>query len=219
MDENQNSEESIPDSGAEMNVYEKTTQKLPFSTAIITYKYTGGVEGTGVVYIDANHNKIDVEDSKIVSFAGQTVVANERKMYDGKVYYQFTKRGEAIKEEWKKDISVVISEIFNEKSYTNYSAGKAKFLGKECEKYKTVIGSFLFWNGIELKQEINNHPMGDQFNHTKKAVDIQLDAPIPDDKFKVPDGIRVMSSKEAIKEMQESFKDLENKLKKTQRKQ
>ena len=219
MDENQNSEESLPDSGAEVNAHEQTIQKLPFSTAIINYEYTGGVEGTGVVYIDANQNKMDVEDNTIVSFAGQSVVKNDRTMYDGKAYYHFRKGGEAIKEEWKKDISVVISEIFDEKSYTNHSAGKVKFLGKECNKYKTYLGIFLFWNGIELKREVNNHPMGNQFNHTKKAVDIQLNVPIPEDKFKVPDGVRVMSSKEAIKEMQGTFKDLENKLKKMQRNQ
>jgi len=186
------------------------SRKFPFSTAIITYKYSGVQVGSGEVDIDAVGNRINKSDSFSVTFAGQTALQEKREMYDGKLYYSFIpKEKMVVKEEVKGD---VLSKIFDEAALVDYYVGERKFLDKDCKVYEMPAGTFLFWNGIELKEEVKNSLIG---SYVKEAVDIRQDIVIPEDKFKVPAGLRVLTSEAAMKEVQNMFKDLGEKLKNT----
>ena len=186
------------------------SQKFPFSTAIITYKFSGVQVGSGEVDIDVAGNKINESSSTSITFSGQTIPREGRQMYDGKAYYDFDlKHAIVVKEENKAD---AFSKIFKERELVDYYAGEEKFLGKDCKVYKTPSGSFLFWNGIKLREEIKNSPIG---SYVKEAVNIQQDVSIPEDRFKITSGVKILTTEEAMKEMQEMFKGLGEKLKNT----
>lgn len=186
-----------------------------FSTAIVTYKYIGGRTGTEVLYVDAVNNRIDQEISTKIIFSGSPVSRDDRKMYDGKVFYVFRmKDNMAIKEDIK---GSALSKIFNEASWSDYYTGEKEFLGRECKAYESTVSSCLVWNGIVLREEVTGNPLGENFNYIKEAVDIKLDAPIPEDKFTIPAGIKIMTTQEAVQSTQKMFKELGNKLKKYKR--
>ena len=91
----------------------------------------------------------------------------------------------------------------------NYKDQKL-FLGKECKVYQSPEGEAYFWNGILLRQETTKHPMGGRFNVTKEAVDIKLNVSIPDDRFEVPSGIKVMTPEETVGDMERMLEDLKD---------
>lgn len=186
------------------------SQKFPFSTAMITYKYSGARVGNAEAVVDVAGNRINLSGSTSVNFAGQIVLSKERKMYDGAAYYDFVLKDKiVIREEKKVD---AFSVIFDEQALADYYVGEEKFLSKDCKVYKTPTGTFMFWKGIELREDIKNSPVG---NYVKEAVDIRRDVPIPEDRFKVPSDVKVLTAEEAMQEIQKMFKDMGEKLKNT----
>lgn len=177
------------------------TAKPSFSTAIISYSYSGGVTGYETTYIDMKKNKISTESARTSSFGNISSHKHERVIYDGKILYSLEpERNEGMKEERKGDI---ILTIFDESSFLKYPVEKEKktVLGKECKVYDFPEGKVYFWQGIILKQEITKHPMGDAFNHTKEATSIKLDATIPDEAFTIPFGVKFITPEEIMKKL------------------
>ena len=90
--------------------------------------------------------------------------------------------------------------------YLKYYQGQKSFLGKECKVYSSMPGKeFYFWNGILLKLESSDNPLG---KLVSEAVDIKLNVPIPDDKFRVPPSIEVMTPEETKGDMERMFKEI-----------
>lgn len=185
---------------------------LPFSTAIITYKYKGSHVGKETVYIDAVNNKIAQEVETSGSLMGRALSKKEMNIYDGKMFYHIDfKKNRGTKEEWRGNF---VTAVFRENMYLDYYSGSGSFLGKVCKVYKPTFGTAYFWNGIILKEEVSNHPFGKEFNCTREAVDIQLDAVISPDKFKVPAGIKLMTGEEVMGEMKKMFEEMKSKSRK-----
>jgi len=187
--------------------------KLPFSTAIITYKCEGSRKGKEIVYIDAINNKGAQETEITGNLFGQALSEREMNIYDGNNFYHIDleDKGGAKGEQKGNAISVIFG---SEQQYANNYSGGRSFLGKVCKVYKPAAGTLYFWNGIILKEEVTNHPMGKDFNYTKEAVDIQLDAEIPPNKFRVPPGIKLLTGEEMMGEMKKMFEEMKSKCKK-----
>lgn len=184
-----------------------TPQGFPFSTAIITYEYEGYQSGKEVAYIDVAHNKIAIERHISETVLGSTEPKDELDIYDGKTYYQISlTKSMGIKEKREGD---AIALIFNEKMYDSYQVQSKKILGKECNMYELPMGNVYFWKGIILKKEINDHPFGEEYNSTQEAIDIQLDVALAAEKFRIPSGIKILTTEEAMKDIGNKFKQLQ----------
>lgn len=203
-------DESMSETEKSMRI--KPVGELPFSTAVITYKYKGSHVGKETVYIDAVNNKIAQEVETSGSLMGRALSKREKNIYDGKMFYHINlEKGGGTKEEWRGNC---VTAVFKENKYLDYYSGSGSFLGKVCKVYKPTFGTAYFWNGIILKEEITNHQFGKEFNYTREAVDIQLDAVISPDKFKVPAGIKLMTGEEMVGEMKKMFEEMKSKIKK-----
>jgi len=189
----------------------KTIRKLPFSTAIITYKDSGAAfNGKEIAYIDAKDNKVSHDTFVEGKIGGVNKKSSKRDLCDGKTLYQIDLE-EKTAPSFVVENGDAISNIFMEEMHLQYYQGQKSFLGKECKVYSSMPGEeFYFWNGILLRQKVTNHPMGNLFNITREAVDIKLNVPIPEDKFEVPSGMKVMTPKETIEDMQKMASDLKN---------
>ena len=184
-------------------------RNLPFSTAIITYKVSSEVyNGKKIAYIDAINNKVSNETFLEAKLGGTNKKISQRDICDGKTLYHID-----LEEKTAPSFAVekgdAISNIFMEDMYLKYYQGQKSFLGKECKVYSSMPGEeFYLWSGILLRQKVTNHPMGNQFNVINEATDIKLNVPIPDDKFEVPSGIKVMTPEETRKDMEEMIENL-----------
>lgn len=185
---------------------------LPFSTAVITYKYKGSHTGKEIVYIDVINNKIVQEIETSGHLMGRTLSKKEMNIYDGNMFYHIDlEKGRGTKEEWQGNC---VAAIFKEKMYLDYYSGEDSFLGKVCKVYKPTLGTVYFWNGIILKEKIANHPLGKELNYTRDAIGIQLDAKIPAEKFHVPSGVKLLTGEEVMGEMKQLFEKMKSKCKK-----
>lgn len=181
--------------------------KLPFSSVVITYKYTGWQKGKETVYIDAANNKIAIESITTTNIGNMSVEKTTISIYDGETLYTYEPdRKEAIKMEIEGDI---ISQMFGERFYFGNPIRQEKFLNKECKIYETPMGDMYFWYGIPLKQQTKKHPMGKKFNFTKEAIDITLDVAIPPDKFILPEGTQIKTMDDIFKDMGKMSEEFE----------
>lgn len=192
-----------------------TVRKLPFKTAVIVYQYQGGQQGKEVVYIDVAKNRIDQENEISVQAAGQTVSKKDRKMYDGKNFYEFIYKENMVIQYLKRKDAIDL--LFQGKDIMeNYQyAGASEVLGKKLKVYKSAMELSGLWNGIELKKKLINNPFGEQFNYVKTAIKITFDVPIPEEKFQVPVGMTILTEEQALKKTQEMFQALGNKIKRS----
>ena len=164
---------------------------FPFSTAIITYEYKGFKKGKETLYIDAAKNKMATE-----THSGDT---NRLSIYDGKVFYDTDlDEKETTAMEIKGELTSFLSQ---EKLFLGHPVKLESFLGKECKVYEHSMAKAYFWHGIPLKLETTNHPFGKEFNYTITAVTIQLDVPLPEEKFKIPEDVEAKPMEEWIKKL------------------
>ncbi|UCC95222.1 MAG: tetratricopeptide repeat protein [Candidatus Omnitrophota bacterium] len=191
------------------------TSRLPFLSAIITYEYKGWQKGREVAYIDAASNRIALEESMMTRFADLTQENRELTIYDGKVAYMINlDKNEAIVMEQEGE---VVAGVFLEQLHFGQPTRKESFLGKECTVYQYPQGEAYFWHGILLKEKMTAHPMGEQYNFTKEAVDIKLNVPIPSEKFRLPQGVHPKTMEELWKDfgkITEEMKEEQTKWKK-----
>jgi len=179
-------------------------QDAPFSTAIVVYQYSGGGTGTETVYIDKANNRINVESSVTWTMMGKRLLKNERKMFDGKLYYTFNFDNNTVIAEPVNQTDAIMA-MYNSPSEFGPLAGTEQVLDRECQLYKGALMSACFWNGITLKETMTN-TFSAELNHSKEVVNIMVDVPIPEDKFAIDSNMRVLNPQEAIEEMQAMFK-------------
>jgi len=182
---NQVSENSVQSDITQETKNQKTdavsATKLPFSTAIIKYVWRGWAEGESSIFLDVKHNRAAQEHN--TTRGNKRITMNTMNIYDGKFFYTFSPgKKTGVMTERKEGILGI---FFDEAVYSNLSAKQENFLGKECNVYETKgSGKLYFWNGIMLKQEIL--AQGNLSGSTIEATSIQLDVPIPSDKFDIP---------------------------------
>ncbi len=70
--------------------------------------------------------------------------------------------------------------IMNDKNYK----GSEKILGKDCEIYENEDGRFWIWDNLILKWE--------RENRVETVKNIQIDASIPPERYKIPKGVWVL---------------------------
>ena len=179
-------------------------EETPFTTAIIVYEYSGGGTGTETVYFDKANNRINQESNVTWTMGGATKLKESREMFDGKLFYTFDF-----------DNNIVISEpvnnpnalaaMFPAPSEYGIPSGVEEVLGRKCELFQGTLMSGCFWNGIPVKESVTN-AFSAELNHAKQAVDIQIDVPIPEEKFQISSDMRILNPQQAIQEMQEMFK-------------
>ncbi len=171
--------------------------RYSFSTAIITYEYKGRQKAKEMVYIDAAENKVAIEHAVNMGLADLIPGAAERTIYDGETAYMIRSGdNKVIKME---QMGNVISDIFMEQFYFGHPVTKQVFLGKECNVYAHPMGKAYFWEGLLLKSE-TAIPGDEGYNMVKEATDIQVDVDIPSEKFELPEGAKVMSWAEMMKD-------------------
>ncbi|MDP8217402.1 MAG: hypothetical protein P9M03_01615 [Candidatus Theseobacter exili] len=85
-----------------------------------------------------------------------------------------------------------------EKSVTQEGGGGAEFkktktyLGKPCRVFDIVGTSTYLWENIVLKTASDDYEMA--------ATEIKINVPVPQEKFKVPEGIRMFDTSDKIEE-------------------
>jgi hypothetical protein len=176
---------------------------LPFTSAVIKYEYEGGRSGSETVYIDLEANKIAIETSVSTTFKGITDTDKTLKIYDGKVAYSVNfGRRQAIKVTKEGDI---VSEMFGEERFSDYYTGETNLLGNTCKVYQSPLGTFYFWHGIILREELTVPLM--RIKYTKEAKSIELNTSISPEKFRLPSGVKVTTTEELKKKFEQKFKN------------
>lgn len=170
-----------------------------YNSLIVRYSVPGG---TSTLYRDGE--KISIE------WYAKTGKIKEKHFYDGLdfyfVIYIEPKFGQKISKEVFFHNYTLVKEPLGEE----YSI--ETFLGKQCRVYEieqnlTTKGSTLnivtkkyFWDGVFLRElSVSSRDGGEKFEIDVKAIDIQVDVSVPQEVFRMPDGINVISQKEARK--------------------
>ena len=179
-------------------------EEATFTTAIIVYEYSGGGAGTETVYFDKANNRINQESTVTWTMGGATKVKESREMFDGKLFYTFDFDNNLVISEPVNNPDALAA-MFPSPAEYGVPAGGEQVLGRECKLFQGTLMSGCFWNGIPIMESISN-TFSPELNHAKKAVDIQLDVPIPEEKFQVSSDMRVLNPQQALMEMQEMFK-------------
>jgi hypothetical protein len=169
-----------------------------FKTAIITYNLSGLQNGEEIVYIDGNKFATDVNVTETI--AGVSRESKVRYFFDGEnVFVVNCKNQEAIKMNLPqaKGIKDNTPVYLNEGSFKNYPVENEKLLNRDCKVYKVGENKFYFCDGILLKQI-----MYGEYDLTKEAIDIKIDVPVPEEKFKVPDNFKIIDEKESLRDLE-----------------
>ncbi|MDD2751759.1 MAG: hypothetical protein PHN59_01335 [Candidatus Omnitrophica bacterium] len=191
----------VPKSGKTME------GKAPFSTAIIYYKISGdSINGSEVVYIDLLKN-MACRDAAIESKRdGKVRKGNFRELVEGEKISRIDFNNN-IAADFKTENNDIIRSLFNENLFSDSYKGKRYILGKECKEYRTDEEALFFWEGILLREEIINHPMGKNANFIRQADKISLDIAIPADKFEIPQVAKAVSPEEFFRIVSEAAQE------------
>lgn len=162
---------------------------LPFKTAIITYTIKGYREGKEILYIDVVNQKVATE-SLTTKLGGYNLSEDNLTILNGKTFISFSsskKSGLSFAREGNP-----LESVRTDLLYYRHPVKAGTFLGKDCKIYETNESNLYFWHGILLKRE-NKKENPQEHNSFQEATDIQVDVPLPAEKFIVPQGIEVKS--------------------------
>ena len=161
------------------------TDNLEIKSAIVRYKQAGKNSNTKlVVYIDGNKKAAETFNEE-----GQRI---RLEFFDGSDSYQvFLLDNAAVKLD---DPQGLLSSYYflSEPNKDNFLKNDV-FLDKECNVYQMPSGIYYFWKGIMLKREFNL-----AFSLITGAENIEINVPIPKDKFVLPAGVNFVTLKEAM---------------------
>lgn len=182
-----------------------TPNPMPaFSTAVVSYTYTGSKTGTETVYIDLPHQKAALEKRTTQAIFGETLTQTRAVIYDGHVAYSVDlDKHRAVKVELEGN---VLESIFGTTGSTGGSLGEQSILGKPCTVRQSSWVKRCMWGQIPLKEEVT-HPMGSKYNFTKEATDIQLDVPILEDRFVLPPDVTVKTMETMMGELEDAMQN------------
>jgi hypothetical protein len=184
----------------------------PVKSAIVEYKCTGTNTGTEILYLD-NNGRLSARYSQLTTKAfgssnktDQIVIQNESTTYTidliNKTGVKSTlKMDEKEMKEWTETAETIWKDMGFEKT------GEGTVLGKNCDIYEGMSTKIWVWKNLALKTEINMFGKS-----TIEATRLEVDIPIDNNKFRVPDGIKMTEENiEVNKQVKDS---LSNQLKK-----
>lgn len=182
----------------------------PYETGIIEYKYTGGLEGTQIVYFKDNGKVLSVEENYVNKSAPvaarthQLFINTPDKYYfvnlETKMGYVAQRNDSAVKEQVNLlgDITTIgIDSTMNKNGYT--PSGTTDIAGKKCRVYKSATGEseFCFWEGMNIRTQMS---LGPNVKYKLEAVKINENARVPDDKFTPPADAKILDYSKYLKE-------------------
>jgi hypothetical protein len=187
---------------------ERFKAKRPFSTAVITYQINSPLSNaTETYYLDISNNRFVIEQNMEISMESDNrPKASKRKIYDGKKVVTIQHNSGFVVEEKYDDIMDVFLESM---CSTNPQARQRKetFLGKECLVYILPDGNTAsFWQGILMKSTNAIPGMGAV---EREVRDLQLDVPIPVEKFAIPAHVKIESADEIMQNFMGALQGLE----------
>jgi len=180
--------------------------KYPFKSAVVTYRISGSIqEGTQTLTIDDHGRKTRTERDTTLTLMGKKQKESIVEIDDGESLYRIDlvkKTGEktqsfsrvaremvrSMSPAQKKALEDIGKELAKGHATTGEvkQAGKGKVLGRECDVYEAMGMKSWLWNNLPLKKE--SPALG---NMVQEAVEINLDKPIPPEKFKPPPGVTI----------------------------
>jgi hypothetical protein len=161
----------------------------PVKSAHIEYMHSGQSTGPETLYVDRN-GRVSSRYSELTtkSFGSTTTTKQLVIQKDSIVYSIDSDKKTGVKqtihitekdvEKWAK----TVEELYNETGFKK--TGTGEILGKPCEIWEGMSTKVWIWKGLALKSEVNM--MG---KHIMEATKVEVDVPIDQKKFAVPDGI------------------------------
>lgn len=194
---------------------QKSSQVLqyPYKSAVIEYTYSGNTTGTSTHYIDDHGRKsAQFNQFKTKSF-GSTTETNQQVIFKDSIMYTIDlikKEGVKTKiqnlnekeiQDWAKDIDSLWRSMGFKKT------GEGEILGKKCDIWEGMSTKVWVWQNFALKTETNIFG-----KMVMEATKLDLNASISEDKFRIPDGIKM--SEETLDMANPALDTLRNELKK-----
>jgi hypothetical protein len=176
-------------------------KKYPFKSAIVEMKYGGDCTGTQVIYIDDYGMKearvenfkmkmmrMEVPTNKIDLTIGDWLYNIDMEKKEGtKMKNPFMDMMKSMSEEQKKDLVKMGEDMMRQMGAKE--AGEETIAGKPCKVWTMEsLGTKVWtWSGLTLKSRADL--MG--VKQHLEATNVQIDVPVPADKFEVPAGVKV----------------------------
>jgi hypothetical protein len=194
---------------------QKTNQlyQYPYKSAVIEYAYSGNTTGTAQHFIDDHGRKFaQFNQFKTKSF-GSTTEANQQVIFKDSIMYtidlikkegvktRITNLNEKEIRDWAEDIDSLWKSMGFKKT------GEGEILGKKCDIWEGMSTKVWVWQNFTLKTETTIFG-----KNVMEATKLDLNASIPADKFRVPDGIKM--SEETLDMANPALDTLRNELKK-----
>jgi hypothetical protein len=203
--------EAVEKKEQEDGVYTFNKEKpYPYETGIIEYKYTGGLEGSQIIYFKDYGRVLSVEENYVNKTAPvaarthQLFINTPDKYYfinlETKLGYVAQRNDSAVKEQVNLlgDItSIGIDSTMNKNGYT--PSGTTDIAGKKCRVYKSATGEseFCFWEGMNIRTQMS---LGPNVKYKLEAVKINENAKVPEDKFTPPSDAKMLDYIKYLKE-------------------
>lgn len=181
---------------AERNIFDTTTANVEIKTAIIHYKSNGKqTNGRLIVYIDGNKKAAETFNDKDEK--------TRLEFFDGHNSYQVLLL-DNVAVKLDDPLGLLTAFYFLKEPSKENFLKKDVFLGKECNVYQMQSGTYYFWKGIMLKRDFNT-----SFSLITEAVNIEINVPVPSDKFVVPSKMKFVTLKEGMRlELNRTFKEI-----------
>ncbi len=179
-------------------------KRYPFKSAIIELQYGGSSSGTQFIYIDDYGMREAKIDSFMTEMFGMQAPTHKIQIqdWDSTFSADLVKRSgmsglNPLTANERKQLSLAGEEIAKG---MGMEAGEETVAGKTCKVWSLEsLGSRVWlWNDITLKSEVD---LGD-VKQQLEAKRIEIDVPVPADKFHLPGGIKIVTPEDMQKMLQ-----------------
>lgn len=179
-------------------------KRYPFKSAIIELRYGGSSSGTQLIYIDDFGMKEASVDSFTTEMFGMQVPTHKMQIQNwDSTYSADLVRGSGMKgltmisPGERKKLSLAGEEIAKG---MGMEGGEETIAGKVCKiwEMKSLDSKVWLWNDITLKSEVS---LGD-VKQLLEAKRIEIDVPVPAEKFRLPVGIKTLTPEDTQRMLQ-----------------
>lgn len=187
--------------------------RYPFKSAVVVYKIGGTIqEGTQTVFIDDYGRRTRTERSTTLTILGRAQRESIVEIDDGEWSYRIdlikktaekTPSFSRLARETVRTMSPAQKTAFEEigreltKGHTASGEiarkGKGKVLGRDCDVYEAMGMTTWIWKNLPLKKE--SPSLG---NMVQEAVELNVDVPIPPEKFLPPPGVEITEAARVV---------------------
>ncbi len=176
-------------------------QARSFSSAIIKYN-----DGQFVVYVDGQKMAMETYNKK--------GALSSTSFYDGAYAYSIGFEGFNIATKLSKE-QFHESVVFLQTEPLRPEDRREAVLDRECKVYMEsfkegedeTIDELFYWNGLILRRNTKLSMMGQIMETTISATSIETDVPVPQEKFILPQGVKLMSQDEAMQDFENKVKE------------